>query len=159
MAVGIGHEASAASPRLPGRGNWQTHLRERGYRLTPQRQLVLEAVAKLGHATPEAIVTEVRRTAGGVNISTVYRTLDLLEELGLVSHAHLGHGPPTYHAADVPTHLHLVCGGCGSIQEISPEAVSGVVQRLRDELGFTVDVDHVAFAGRCAGCTAAAVSG
>jgi Fur family ferric uptake transcriptional regulator len=159
MMAGVGHEASAASSRRPGRADWQTHLRERGYRLTPQRQLVLEAVAKLGHATPEAIVTEVRRTAGGVNISTVYRTLDLLEELDLVSHAHLGHGAPTYHAADESPHLHLVCGGCGSIQEISPEALSDVVRRLRDELGFTVDVDHVAFAGRCAGCTAAAAAG
>ena len=78
---------------------WVADLRARGYRLTPQRQLVLEAVADLGHATPEDIVTAVRRTASGINISTVYRTLELLEELGLVTHTHLGHGPPTYHAA------------------------------------------------------------
>ncbi|GAA3051019.1 hypothetical protein GCM10020000_35180 [Streptomyces olivoverticillatus] len=74
--------------------DWQSDLRRRGYRLTPQRQLVLEAVDRLEHATPDDILTEVRKTAGGVNISTVYRTLELLEELGLVSHAHLGHGAP-----------------------------------------------------------------
>jgi Fur family ferric uptake transcriptional regulator len=130
-------------------------LRERGYRLTPQRQLVLEAVAKLGHATPEAIVTEVRRTADAVNISTVYRTLDLLEELDLVFHAHLGHGAPTYHVAGDVSHVHLVCGRCGDVREISPDAVSDLAERLRDELGFTVDVDHVALTGRCANCTAA----
>ncbi len=72
--------------------DWKSDLRQRGYRLTPQRQLVLEAVDTLEHATPDDILVEVRKTASGVNISTVYRTLELLEELGLVSHAHLGHG-------------------------------------------------------------------
>lgn len=73
--------------------DWKSDLRQRGYRLTPQRQLVLEAVDALEHATPDDILCEVRRTASGVNISTVYRTLELLEELGLVSHAHLGTAP------------------------------------------------------------------
>ena len=58
--------------------DWQQALRARGYRLTPQRQLVLEAVGRLGHATPEAVAAQVHQTASGFNISTVYRTLDLL---------------------------------------------------------------------------------
>jgi len=132
--------------------DWRTRLRSRGYRLTPQRQLVLEAVARLGHATPEAIVTEVRRVAAGVNISTVYRTLELLEELELVSHAHLDHGAPTYHAAGGHRHVHLVCGGCGEVTEAPPALLDEVVNRLRAERGFHVDVDHVALTGRCAGC-------
>jgi Fur family ferric uptake transcriptional regulator len=136
------------------RDSWQTHLRSRGYRLTPQRQLVLEAVARLGHATPDAIVTEVRRTATAVNISTVYRTLDLLEELELVSHAHLGHGSPTYHVTSLERHIHLVCGGCGAISEVSPERLTGVVEDLARDFGFTVDVDHIALTGRCADCSA-----
>ena len=77
-------------------------LRERGYRLTPQRQLVLEAVTELGHATPEDVHAWVVERAEGVNISTVYRTLELLEEIGLVTHAHLSHGAPTYHAGRRP---------------------------------------------------------
>jgi Fur family transcriptional regulator, ferric uptake regulator len=97
---------------VPG-DQWQADLRARGYRLTPQRQLVLEAVATLGHATPDEIATTVRETARGVNISTVYRTLELLEDLGLVTHTHLGHGPPTYHAATDDDHVHLVCRVCG----------------------------------------------
>ena len=85
---------SSSSSRLAGvvSTDWKSDLRQRGYRLTPQRQLVLEAVDTLEHATPDDILVEVRKTASGVNISTVYRTLELLEELGLVSHAHLGHG-------------------------------------------------------------------
>ncbi|WP_250282002.1 MULTISPECIES: transcriptional repressor [unclassified Frankia] len=149
---------SSSAPEPVADGTWQTQLRSRGYRLTPQRQLVLEAVARLGHATPEEIVTEVRRTAGGVNISTVYRTLDLLEELDLVSHAHLGHGAPTYHAAGVVEHVHLVCGGCGTVREIPSDVLTDLVARLRDDFDFSVDVSHVALAGRCGNC-ATPVSG
>ncbi|WP_049807301.1 Fur family transcriptional regulator [Pseudofrankia inefficax] len=150
-------DSASPGPAAPGdesREDWQVRLRGRGYRLTPQRQLVLEAVAKLGHATPEAIVTEVRRTATAVNISTVYRTLDLLEDLGLVSHAHLTHGAPTYHVTGHDRHIHLVCGACGAISELSPDRLAGLVDDLRRELGFTVNVDHVALAGRCADCSA-----
>ncbi|EFC82701.1 Fur family transcriptional regulator [Parafrankia sp. EUN1f] len=134
--------------------DWHTRLRASGHRLTPQRQLVLEAVAKLGHATPEAIVHEVRQTASAINISTVYRTLDLLEELELVSHAHLGHGAPTYHVTGVDPHVHLVCGSCGAVREISPDRLAAVVSELRSELGFVVDMAHLTLAGRCAECTA-----
>ena len=135
-------------------GSWQTELRAQGYRLTPQRQLVLEAVAALGHATPDEIVTAVRRTASGVNISTVYRTLELLENLGLVTHTHLGHGAPTYHAATDDDHVHLVCRLCGRVAEIEPQAVGDVVDRLIAEHGFVADVGHLAIWGTCRGCSA-----
>lgn len=127
-------------------------LRARGFRLTPQRQLVLEAVGELGHATPEAIAAAVRKIASGVNISTVYRNLDLLEELGLVSHTHLGHGAPTYHLASDDDHLHLVCRDCGTVTEVPPLVVQDVVVGLAQEHGFTADVGHFAIFGRCAGC-------
>jgi Fur family ferric uptake transcriptional regulator len=132
---------------------WQAELRARGYRLTPQRQLVLEAVGELGHATPEEIVAAVRRTATGVNISTVYRTLELLEELGLVQHTHLGHGAPTYSVASDDEHVHLVCRDCGAVDEVDSAVVEDVVRRLSAERGFSVDVGHFAVFGRCKGCT------
>jgi Fur family ferric uptake transcriptional regulator len=138
---------------------WQAELRARGYRLTPQRQLVLEAVGSLGHATPEEIVTAVRKTASGVNISTVYRTLELLEELGLVRHTHLGHGAPTYSVAGDDDHVHLVCRDCDVVEEAPAELVAGVVSRLAAEKGFSVDVSHFALFGRCRACAEAHVSG
>jgi Fur family ferric uptake transcriptional regulator len=131
---------------------WQSLLRERGYRLTPQRQLVLEAVDRLGHATADDVATEVRRTASGVNISTVYRTLELLEELELVTHTHLGHGAPTYHAATLDDHVHLVCRRCGSVDEVEPALVQDLVDRLAADRGFTVDVGHFAIFGECRSC-------
>ena len=133
-------------------GDWQAALRQGGYRLTPQRQLVLEAVGELGHATPEEIATAVHRTARGVNISTVYRTLELLEELGLVRHTHLGHGAPTFSVATDDDHVHLVCRDCGGIEEAAPDVLAEVVGRLATERGFTVDVGHFAVFGRCAQC-------
>lgn len=131
---------------------WKAELRAKGYRLTPQRQLVLEAVGKLGHGTPEEISTEVRRTASGVNISTVYRTLELLEELGLVQHTHLGHGAPTYSVAGLDDHLHLVCRSCEGVEEASTDVVAQVLERLSTERGFSVDVSHMALFGVCRAC-------
>ncbi|WP_106242750.1 Fur family transcriptional regulator [Allonocardiopsis opalescens] len=131
---------------------WHQELRSRGYRVTPQRQMVLEAIEHLVHATPEEICAKVQETARGVNISTVYRTLELLEELGLVTHTHLSHGAPTYHLAEHADHIHLVCRDCGEVIEISPSVADGFVNRLRGELGFETDIHHLTVFGRCGGC-------
>lgn len=139
--------------------DWQKELRERGYRLTPQRQLVLEAVGTLEHATPDDILCQVRRTASGVNISTVYRTLELLEELGLVSHAHLGHGAPTYHLADRHHHMHLVCRDCGTVLEADVSVAAALTDKLRGSFGFETDMKHFAIFGRCADCSRKAAEG
>ncbi|WP_214109765.1 Fur family transcriptional regulator [Acrocarpospora catenulata] len=131
---------------------WHEELRAKGYRVTPQRQLVLEAVGELGHATPEDISAKVQQTARGVNISTVYRTLELLEELGLVTHTHLSHGAPTYHLAADADHIHLVCRGCGDIVEAPPHLVQTMVDALDTQLGFATDVHHLTIFGRCTRC-------
>lgn len=135
--------------------DWKAELRAKGYRLTPQRELVLSAVNELGHATPDDIGTAVRRTASGINISTVYRTLELLEELGLVQHTHLGHGAPTYSVTTEHDHVHLVCRGCGEVSEVPPAVVAPVVETLAAERGFNVDVGHFAVFGTCRECSRA----
>lgn len=131
-------------------------LRERGLRMTAQRQLVLDAVRELDHATPEQIHAEVAGRAAGVNITTIYRTLDLLSELGLVTHTHLSHGAPTYHAAGVHPHLHFVCRDCETVTELPVETVEGLAGKLRQERGFDLDVEHLALFGRCGDCRARA---
>ena len=128
-------------------------LRARGYRLTPQRQLVLEAVARLEHGTPDEICAEVQRLAPGVNLSTVYRALELLEGLGMVTHTHLGHGAPTYHAATSDDHLHLVCRDCGAVLETEVALADELVVRLAQRHGFETDVAHFAIYGRCRECS------
>ena len=146
-------DREAASPPLPVR-EWDEQLRARGYRVTPQRQLVLEAVARLDHATPEEIGAQVQQTARGVNISTIYRTLELLEQIGMVTHTHLGHGAPIYHLATHADHVHLVCGDCGRVSEIGPDAIRPLITALDERHGFETDVGHLTVFGRCTDCRA-----
>ncbi len=136
--------------------DWKSELRSRGYRLTPQRQMVLEAVGRLGHGTPEEIAGAVQERAAGVNISTVYRTLELLEQIELVRHSHLGHGAPTYSIASDHEHVHLKCRDCGNVEEVDPALFAGTVTALKAQRGFTVDLGHFAVFGRCRDCTALA---
>jgi Fur family transcriptional regulator, ferric uptake regulator len=127
-------------------------LRSRGLRLTAQRQLVLDAVSALGHATPDQVHAQVARTAAGVNITTIYRTLELLERLGLVTHTHLSHGAPTYHAVGEEQHVHLVCRSCGRVAELSSQVLAPLAQTLSREQSFLVDIGHVALFGVCGAC-------
>jgi Fur family transcriptional regulator, ferric uptake regulator len=142
------HAPSAAAPLAE-------RLRERGLRLTPQRERVLAAVAAMEHATPEEIATWLRAQAGpdgaAPDTSTVYRNLEVLERLGLVWHTHLGQGAPVYHAAQHP-HLHVVCQSCGAITSVDRSVLDGAAERLAAEFGFTVDVGHVALSGTCREC-------
>ena len=130
----------------------QHELREKGLRLTPQRELVLNAVRELGHATPEDVAAKIHETHPGINLSTVYRNLETLENVGLVQHTHLGHGGATYHAAEELTHLHLVCENCGSVGDAPIEAAANFVNTLSDDYGFKTDVTHFAIYGTCADC-------
>jgi len=127
-------------------------IRARGLRLTPQRQLVLNAVRELGHATPEDIAQNVRQMHPGINLSTVYRNLETLETAGFIVHTHLGHGGATYHAADEITHLHLVCGQCGKVDESELDDAKDFVDLILKKRGFATDVTHFAIYGTCAKC-------
>lgn len=131
---------------------WDARLHSHGYRVTPQRALVLAAVGALGHATPEEILGRVQVDAPRVNLSTVYRTLEVLEEVGLVTHAHLGHGSPTYHSVDEDLHIHLVCRECEAVDSIPATTARDFLGALETERGFTTDVGHMAIHGLCRTC-------
>jgi Fur family ferric uptake transcriptional regulator len=127
-------------------------LRGSGYRLTPQRQLILGAVEQLGHATPDEVLGAVREHASAINASTVYRTLEVLEELGLVRHTHLSDRAPTYHSTRGPEHFHLVCRNCGRVRSVDPDVADALLEALRREHDFEVDLGHLAVFGRCTDC-------
>ena len=124
-------------------------LRAAGHRVTRQRASVLAAVTELGHATPEQIHERVSAVA---DLSTVYRTLDLLEETGLLQHTHLGHGSPTWSLAQDHAHVHLVCASCDAVLEVETGTVEPLVGVLRDRYGFTVDLGHLSLTGECQQC-------
>jgi Fur family ferric uptake transcriptional regulator len=133
-------------------GELAERLRQRGYRMTAQRQLVLDAVRRLDHAGPDDILADVSRREQGVNLSTIYRTLEVLEEIGLVAHTHLGHGSPAYHSTALPAHLHLVCRRCDRVTEAPTELAAGFVATLAAEHGFETDVRHLTVFGDCENC-------
>ena len=132
--------------------DWRTRLRDSGYRLTPQRELILQAVERLGHATPDEVLAEVRASSTAVNVSTVYRTLEMLEELGLVRHAHLSDRAPTYHSTSGHAHFHLVCRNCHRVTSVDPEVARPLAERLRADHDFDPDIGHLTVFGRCTDC-------
>ena len=124
-----------------------SQLHERGLRMTPQRRHVLNAIRDLGHATPE----ELAEAVPDVDLTTVYRTVELLEELGLVRHAHLGHGAPSYRPAE-DEHVHIVCHRCGSVTDLAPDVADTLADRLRVDYGFNLDRAHFTISGECREC-------
>lgn len=136
----------------PQARDFRTRLRDSGYRLTPQRELILNAVDTLGHATPDEVLAEVRQHASAVNASTVYRTLEVLEELGVVRHAHLSDRAPTYHTVVDHEHFHVVCRNCQRVVSVDPVMLDDLAARLRAELGFVLDVGHLTVFGACEEC-------
>lgn len=143
MAAMGGHTHSVGAA-----GDLATRLRERGLRMTAQREQILAAVRELNHATPE----QINDAVPDADLTTVYRTLELLEELGIVRHAHLDHGAPAYRPAD-DDHVHVVCHTCKSVIDAPPDLVSALERRLLDERGFVLDRSHFTVFGQCHNCT------
>jgi Fur family ferric uptake transcriptional regulator len=120
--------------------------------MTPQRRaIVAEIMRASGHISPQAVVHRVRRRLPGTNPSTVYRTLDLLEELGVVSHAHFEEGAE-YHRSESHDHLHLVCSACGCSQSLSAIEAEPLRGLIEQQTGFDPDLTHFAISGLCVGC-------
>jgi Fur family ferric uptake transcriptional regulator len=127
-------------------------LRRSGERVTEPRRAVLWALARLpDHPTAEQVVAAVEATPSEVHRATVYRTLETLTGLGIVTHVHVGHGATAYHLND-RAHLHAQCQGCGSVVDVPDDVLDEVSARLQEVAGFHLDPAHVALSGRCAQC-------
>ena len=131
-------------------------LRSTGGRITPARRaLVAALLASPRHVTADDLAELVQRSHPDVHQSTIYRTLDALEELGVVDHVHLGHGRAVYHLADDP-HQHLVCEVCGHVLEVPDEVFAALAERLQSDYAFALRPNHFAVLGRCQECAAGA---
>ena len=133
--------------------NLTSRLIELGYRLTPQRMMVLAAIENsVNHISAEEIYAQVVKQYPHVNISTVYRTMELLKRLGLVTETDLGGGRVRYHPAHRGHHHHLVCQECGTIIDLDESLLYPLRDTLRREYGFDADLKHMAIFGRCPKC-------
>ena len=129
-------------------------LRTRGLRMTPQRRaIVTEVMRTHGHISPAVIARKVQSEMPGVNASTVYRTLTLLEEVGVLSHSHVETGAE-YHRTEEAEHVHLTCGRCGRDDELSLDEAHDLQDLIRGHHGFQADLTHFAITGRCRACAA-----
>ena len=129
-------------------------LSELGYRLTPQRMMILAAIENSDdHISAEKIYAQVVAKYPNVNISTVYRTLELLKRLGLVTETDFGGGRLRYHPVGKGHHHHLVCQECGAIIALNESLLSSLKSALLREYKFSADLRHLAIFGRCVNCS------
>lgn len=130
-----------------------SELRARGFRMTPQRMMVLEAVeASDDHISAEEIFRQAHAKYPYLNISTVYRTLELLKSEGLVAESDLGGGRLVYHPAGKAHHHHLVCRKCGGVQDVDESVFDRLSLELKQKYGFIAELEHMAIFGTCKKC-------
>ena len=128
-------------------------LQEKGYRLTPQRIMILSAIENSDHhISAEEIYAQIVTKYPNVNISTVYRTLELLKKLGLVTETDMGEGRVRYHPAEKGHHHHLVCRECGAVTDLDESLLAPLKSAILREYKFTADLNHMAILGYCLKC-------
>jgi len=134
-------------------------LHECGFRLTPQREMVLSTMHHIeGFATVDDIYSRVQALSSAVDISTVYRTLDLLQTFDLVACVDRGDGQRLYELLGVHgRHIHLVCNGCGTVIGIELDQVQPLAEQLEAQHGFVIDLDHLTISGLCQACAEAQI--
>jgi Fur family ferric uptake transcriptional regulator len=109
-------------------------------------------VQELAHPTADSIHAHLVRAEPGLSLSTVYRNLTVLQELGVITHAHIGSGAPVYHLAGTEPHIHLSCLQCGTVVSVATAAAQPFADAISGTTGFTIDASHAAVYGVCAGC-------
>ena len=128
-------------------------LQERGYRLTAARRAILAALADAGgHVTADELAAAVHRVAPRVGRMTVYRTLDLLGELGLLRPVYQGTGAAHYVLLLDGHHHHLVCSRCRRVIEFDECALAELAETVGRRYGFAVEGHLLEFYGRCSEC-------
>jgi Fur family ferric uptake transcriptional regulator len=131
----------------------EARLRQNGIRLTPQRRMILAAIAQgPGHLTAEDILQRIRLLYPDINVSTVYRNLERLLALRMVAATDLGGGSMRYEAVGEQPHHHLVCHRCGRVLALEDSALESLRSAIRRDYGFQVAIDHLALWGVCAAC-------
>ena len=134
-------------------------LRESGQRLTPQRLLILELLHAHGdHMTADEIFVQAQARYPYLNISTVYRTLELLRDIGILSETDLGDDRRHFALLSDDRHHHLICLSCGYVQEVEDQLFDQLRADLKTTHGFDARIDHLALFGACRACAAAALA-
>ena len=127
-------------------------LRERGFRMTPQRQVILDILYMTnGHLSPVDIFTKARLSIPGITEATVYRTLDFLSQNEMIHVSQNSKGHLVYEIAGVDHH-HIICRACGKSMEIDHSLLKDLYQQLEEISGYKLTASHIPFFGLCKSC-------
>jgi Fur family ferric uptake transcriptional regulator len=130
-----------------------TSLRQKGYRLTPQREMIIKVIAQnTKHLSAEEIFLELQKHTNAINIATVYRTLDMLWEEGFAGRNDLSEGKIVYSANQHGPHIHLVCRRCNHIINAEPQELKKLGEVLDSRYNFDADLAHISIFGLCHDC-------
>jgi Fur family ferric uptake transcriptional regulator len=128
-------------------------LRSRGYRITPQREMIIQAIAHSpAHITAEEIAQQLQEHTQAINIATVYRTLDLLWQEGFACRNDLSAGRSVYATFQHGPHIHLVCRKCDQVIDADIQVLSPLGEKIQAKYDFDPDLDHFSIFGVCDSC-------
>jgi len=128
-------------------------LAQEGHRVTTPRQAIIKMVApRHDHFSAQELWDEVRANHSGIGRATVFRTLDLLTELGVLNRIHTGDGCHRYTVCETTHHHHMMCVGCGTVIPLEASGIESQIRRMADEAGFDLMTHHLELVGRCAAC-------
>jgi Fur family ferric uptake transcriptional regulator len=154
-AHGDAHRYQATPDARDAWADVRQRLHERGLRWTPQRRLLVEVLtATSGHVTGAELVERCRTLDSATTPSTVYRTLDVLEDIGLICHAHGLDGREEFHVLPAAEHGHLHCSACGRSWDVDADEVADLATQLRRTRGFSLELGHLSIVGVCPDCQA-----
>lgn len=130
-------------------------LKESGHRPTPQRLMILSALRHApGHITASQVLEQVKESYSYIDLSTVYRTLDMLKQMRLVSESHMGGDQHTYEWIGEVRHHHLICQDCDRVVLLDDVMLDSLGANILEKHGFEVDIEHLAVFGTCRSCRA-----
>ena len=128
-------------------------LRQNGYKLTPQRRAVIQAIASTqGHLTPAALYERVHQEHPDTGLVTIYRTLGILDKLKLICEVHAGDSCRSYTISAPGHHHHLICSDCGKVIALPVCELETVQRSLSKQTGFKIDGHLLEFIGLCQTC-------
>ena len=130
------------------------HLKKNGYRVTTSREIICKILEKSGHEhfTADNLFKLARKYSKDIDLATIYRTFELLEELNIIEHSHQAHSPGIYYLKETITSTHIACDNCGNIEDISNKITNKVNELITKDTGYKIEKNHFVYSGTCKKC-------
>ena len=134
--------------------NLINHLKENQYRVTTSREIICNILEKAGHEhfTADSLFQLARKQSKEIDLATIYRTFELLEELDIIEHSHQAHSSGLYYLKNQQTNTHIACESCSNIEDISDKTMSKVNELIAKDSGYKIEKNHFVYSGKCKKC-------